>query len=155
MDKFLVPAGIQQARVINYRLEKSTNGYLQVKVTFKLVGDGSELDWYGTFKEGKAAEIAIKSVLTCGFKKDTPLSQLDNGAGSGVLDETRIVNLQVEHEEYPVGSGEKKAKVAWVNSLDGRMKKINESEKASLSQFDQMVGAMRIKMGIKDEEMPF
>ena len=144
MDK--IPNGRHQARVIDYGLTETKAGDPQVRVKFKLVGDGSEITWFGSLKEGKASEITIDSLLVCGLH-GTDLLILEGGSGSGALNEEKIVSIVVEDEEY---NGKTTTKVKWINSLDGGAKKLSDNKKGSLKRYSQLVKARRVELGIKD-----
>lgn len=95
------------------RLGRSESGNEQIALTFALLDeDGREtsetIDWVGTFAEGKATEITIKAMRTCGWTGDS-LDSLD-----GINDNE--VELDVQWDEY---KGEKRLRVKWVNRPGG------------------------------------
>lgn len=146
MDK--IPEGRHLAKVIDYGLGETKGGEPQVLVQFKLEGDGSEITWFGSLKEGRASEITIDALLVMGFSGGDLLT-LEGGAGSGVLDEKKSVSITVEAEEY---QGKTQHKVRWVNPADGggTKRKLTDDKKAKLKSFKGLIAQRRAETGIKD-----
>jgi hypothetical protein len=102
--------GNYRARAIQGVLSETKGGKEQVAVEFELLDEGfvgQKITWYGYFTE-KTWERTIKSLRACGWYGDD-ISQLDGLSANEV-------SLVVEREEY---EGKVRAKVQWVNSLDG------------------------------------
>lgn len=141
-----IPDGRHMAKVIDYGLSETKAGDPQVRVRFKLDGDGSEITWFGSLKEGKAQEITVDALLVMGFT-GSDLTALEGGSGSKVLNEEKSVSIVVEAETY---NGKTTSKVKWVNSIDGGAKKLDPSKKSSLKNLGGLVMARRKELGIED-----
>lgn len=126
----LIPAGTYRAQAIEAQLGFTNDGKEQVAVSFQLLTPGFEQDraaYYGYFTE-KGLPITIKALRACGW------TGLDLSDLAGIT--ANEVNLVVEHEEYPTGSGIFTAKVKWVNDGAGGLLKnmMGDAEKASFAQ---------------------
>ena len=150
-----IPAGRHSAKVIDYGLGETKNGDPQVKIRFKLDGDGSEITWFGSLKEGRAREITIDALLVCGMVGDD-LNDLSGGAGSGILNEKKSVSIVVEDEEY---NGKTTTKVKWINDIDGGGRSLAPDKKPLLKSMKGDILARRAQRGKVDskdnEELPF
>lgn len=136
MSNELIPAGTYRAKGIEAQLGFTSANKEQVAISFQLLTPGFENEraaYYGTFGE-KSLEITIKALRACGWK-GVDLSDL-----SGI--DANEVNLVIEHEEYPQGSGNFSAKVKWVNDGAGGLLKnvMGDAEKMSFAQ--RMRGAV-------------
>lgn len=112
----LLPEGRYRAKATEGALGESSNGNPQVAVCCELLDAeyaGREITWFGSFSKNKGQgkktplERTIETLRTFGWEGDD-LSDL-----TGI--DANEVNLVVEHEEYPEGSGDWQAKVKWVN----------------------------------------
>ena len=75
--------------------------------------------WQGSFKEGKARDIALEALFTCGMTGEL-FNKLAEGPISGALDLTRDLQIDVINEVTNVNGVEKTyAKVAWINTPGG------------------------------------
>lgn len=102
------------AKIIDYSIIESQSGIPQVVILFEfLTEDGMQhqLNWYGSFKEGKAREITIDTLLKCGFNGDD-LSQLALGKESKALDINKILEIDIVREEH---NGVPRIKIKWIN----------------------------------------
>jgi hypothetical protein len=102
-----------KAKAAEWALGETASGKEQVAVAFNiLTPDAQEnrLTWYGYFSDG-AVDRTLESLRICGWQGDdlTDLTGLD----------ANEVELVVEDEEYPEGSGKWRAKVQWVNRSGG------------------------------------
>lgn len=103
------------------RFGRSEGGNEQIALTFALTDEeghttDTTIDWVGTFAEGKATEITLKALRTCGWKTDN-VDNLD-----GINDNE--VELDVQWDEY---KGERRLRVKWINKPGGnRIKFQNE-----------------------------
>lgn len=107
----MIAAGKHRAKAVKGELSESgTKKTPCVAVEFQLVEEGSFIWWYGYLTE-KTAKRTAESLKHCGFKGvDLAGDLMAQGLGS------QEVELVIEHEEY---EGKTRARVQWVNSLDG------------------------------------
>lgn len=136
MTTELIPAGTYRARATEAQLGETSKGAEQVAIGFQVLTPGFEsyrLAYYGTFGE-KALPITVKALRACGWQG------IDLADLAGI--DTNEVNLVVEHEEYPVGSGSWTAKVKWVNDGNGGMLKNVLDPQAAKSFAQRMRGAI-------------
>lgn len=107
----MIEKGTYKAKAITGALGKAGTGKEQVGIEFALTdGSGNTIWWYGFFTPD-ALPVTLRALRACGWEGDD-LSDL-----AGI--DAHEINLVIEHEEYPRGSGEIRAKVKWVNSGDG------------------------------------
>ena len=122
----LIPAGTYLAKAGEYEFGKSTKGNEQIGVAFTISqGEhtGRRVVWYGFFNTQENADRAIKSLRAAGWTGD----DLTNLEGLGSVE----ASVVVEVDEY---QGEKKNKIAWVNSSGVAMKeKMSDQEKKALA----------------------
>lgn len=113
-----IKPGVHEAMVIDHGVTKSKTGTPMAVIRFEYMdtdADKHQINWYGSFKEGKAAEITCEALATCGWTTNKP-SDLAKGAGSGVLDETSTVSITLGNEEY---NGKVTTKVKYINPPGG------------------------------------
>lgn len=128
-----IKAGVYEAKVADYGVTKSKAGDPMVAIRFQIFdkeGDTHHITWYGSFKTPKSQEISAEALAVCGMKTKN-FAELTNGAGSGVLDEKRIVSVTIASEEY---QGKTRMKVKYINPPGGGgfRDKMNKSEAAQL-----------------------
>jgi hypothetical protein len=140
--------GTYKATVSAHAISETRTGDPQAAVTFDFEADGRSetMTWYGSFKEGKAREITIKSLLVCGLKGNNPAGPLEIG---------REVSIVIEDEKGQ--DGKTRSKVRWVNALGGVRNAIDQSvAQSKLSALEGAVAAARHDLGVLDEdEIPF
>ncbi len=110
--------GQYEAKIVDYGVGTTKNGDPMAMVRFAFYdddGDSHQMNWYGTFKHPKAAEISCEALAVCGLTTNTP-ADLAKGTGSGVLDENRTVSITLKNEEY---NGEMRTKIAYINPPGG------------------------------------
>lgn len=132
-----IQPGVYQANIINYGIDVNKNGNAQAAILFEYNdhdGQRHEVTWFGSFKEGKALEITLKTLLACGFSKDDP-AELAAGYDSHALDVSTPVKITIEEQEY---EGKKFMRVQWVNPL--RQFKSMSKDEAKVK-----LGAMNLK----------
>ena len=113
-----IKAGVFQAKVVDYGVTKSKAGDPMVAVRFQIFdteGQSHNITWYGSFKSPKSQEISAEALAVCGMKTKN-FAELTGGAGSGVLDENRIVSLTLANEEW---NGNVRLKVKYINPVGG------------------------------------
>lgn len=126
----------------SWALGVSSTGKEQVAVSFPIPdAEGGEyhLAWYGFFTEG-TVERTIESLRLLGFEGDdlTNLVGLDKNS----------VELVIEEEEYPQGSGQFQEKIQWINRGGGALVKTPlEGEKAKT-----FAALMREKFRVHDAQ---
>jgi hypothetical protein len=144
----MVKPGTYRATILNHAISETKGGDPQAAVTFSFEADGKShtMTWFGSFKEGKAREITIKALLTCGLKGNNPAGELDIG---------KEVSIVVEDE---VGQdGKTRTRIRWVNPIGG-VKNVMPADaaKAKLSDLVGAVMAAREDHKIPDsDEIPF
>lgn len=130
--------GKYKGRAKTWGLGETSKGDPQVAVEFTIPvegGDPALRTWYGYFTD-KTADRTIESLRTCGWKGDD-LSDLTG------LDANEV-ELVIDEEEYPVGSGKMRDKVEWINKLSsGAILKTPMSEDKAKSFAAQMKARIR------------
>lgn len=139
--------------------ESSKNKTPQVVVTFEITTAehaGTKIDWFG-FLTDKTTERTIESLRYAGWKGAdlSDLSDLER-------DDTPVVALVVEHEEY---EGKTRAKVQWVNREGGRgaaalpaaqAKAIAEKMRGAIAAVDQRLKGQGFQAtGTTSTKIPF
>ena len=107
-----IQAGRHLAHPQTWGVRETAKGDPQIYVQFDL-----GLTWYGSLKEGRAREITLESLVTCGFMGDD-LSELVSNENA--LNKKKDVSLVVEYEADQ--NGEPKPRIKWVNEVGGGMK---------------------------------
>lgn len=110
--------GIYEGKVVDYGIGTTKKGDPMAMVRFEFYdaeGAVHNMNWYGTFKHPKAAEISCEALAVCGWTTNNP-ADLAKGTGSGVLNEEKTVSLTLKNEEY---NGEVKLKIAYINPPGG------------------------------------
>lgn len=87
--------------------ESSAKGTPQVKVEFKAVENGEKFTWYGYLTD-KAAARTVESLRYCGW--------IGNDIEKLSVNPSAEVDLAIQPEEYPAGSGKWTDRVAFVNA---------------------------------------
>lgn len=143
----MINPGTYVAKIVSQAISETKAGDPQAVVTFSFDDNGPKtISWYGSFKEGKAAEITIKALLACGLKGNNPAGPLEIG---------KEVSIVIEEEEGQ--DGKIRARVRWVNSL-GAVRNVipPDAAKAKLAALEGAVMAARAKNGSSDpDEIPF
>ncbi len=110
----MIAEGHYKARAIASDIGVSqTKGTPFVKVTFKLLDQDDEIDWFGYVPDNDAARDRLaKDLKTLGYKGNNPeeLANLSEERVGEFLPAT--VSLKIEHEEY---RGEMRSRVRYVN----------------------------------------
>lgn len=113
-----IKAGTYEAKVVDYGVTKTKKGDPMVMVRFTIYdaeGSAHNITWYGTFSSPKSQEISSEALAVCGMKTKN-FAELANGAGSGVLDQNKVVQLTVVNEEW---EGKTRTKVKYINPPGG------------------------------------
>lgn len=149
----LVDAGSYDAKVVDYAISTTKEDKPVAMIKFQFTDDTGQdqtLNWYGYFTE-KTIEKTLETLAVVGWSTNDP-SDLTQGKGSGVLDESITVSIVVEHETY---EGKTRAKVRWVNQLSssGFQEALDKQSAAKLFQGMNIKGAAlaaRKKFGPKE-----
>lgn len=145
----MIKPGTYQGTLIQHAISETRNGDPQAVVKFSVDADGpQQITWYGSFKPGKAQEITIKALLTCGLRDNNPAGPLEIG---------KEVSLVIDVEKGD--DNKERNKVLWINSL-GEIKKVIPADmaKAKLSSLEGAVMMARNKIAPSfntDDEIPF
>jgi len=110
--------GIYEAKVTDFGVGTTKKGDPMAMVRFGYVdsdGDSHSATWYGTFGTEKSSEISCETLAVCGYTSNN-LADLAKGAGSGVLDENRVVSLTLANDTY---EGVTRLKIKYVNPPGG------------------------------------
>lgn len=130
--------GKYRAKAIDWACTKTAENLPQVTVLFgyeqpgKMPGtvEPRQLMWFGSFKGG-ALERTIESLFALGLRQ-APYPAMESGHNGKALDINAEVEIVVEHRAN-TKTGEIRAGIQWVNSLDrGMMKKLDGNEAASM-----------------------
>jgi hypothetical protein len=113
----LLNPGNYRGAPVEATLSKAGTGTLQVAVRLRLVDPpGQTITWYGFLSDG-AIDRTVESLRHMGWQGNDVRDFLaGRGLPAGFDQEVEIV---VEHEEYPKGSGKYQAKVQWINAGGG------------------------------------
>lgn len=104
-----------RAKAKEWGLGQASTGTKQIAVNFEVTTpDATEksFTWYGFFSDA-AWERTYESLQHMGWEGEDPLELQNHGGG---LDKNEV-ELVIEDEEYPAGSGKFSAKVRWVNKI--------------------------------------
>lgn len=121
-----VPQGKYIARAKAWGFGVAGTGTEQIGVSFEITeGDyaGKRVGWYGFFNSEENAKRAMRSMRTCGWDGQGPVTEADG------LD-TNDVEIVVEEDSY---QGETKSKVAWVNAIGVALKPMSEEQQQALN----------------------
>ena len=138
----MIQPGTYVVKIASHAISETKAGLPQAAITFS-----NGLTWFGSFKEGKAREITLKALLTCGLKGNNPAGPLEIG---------REVSIVVDDETGE--DGKTRTKVRWVNALGGGIKNVISPDhaKAKLQGLEGAVMAARSEHGGSDDsEIPF
>lgn len=127
----VVSPGVYDGRVANYGMRATKKGGApEPVIAFKVNVDGKErvVYWRGSLKEGKAREITIEALLTCGLSTKN-LAALADGPQSGALDCEKELSLTVINEANEE-NGNLYAKVQYVNSAAGTLRNTISKQEA-------------------------
>lgn len=151
MSDFKIPDGKHPAKVIDYGIGETKAGDPQVMVRFKLTMDGSEINWYGSLKDGKPQEFTFTTLQKVLGMKGDDLLRLEGGSGSGTLDEEKTVELVIATEEW---QGKTSTKVKWVNDYGASKakKSIDQAVSTKLKSLNASFKAYRKITGASGEE---
>lgn len=160
-----------KAKIKDYGLSKSQTGTPCVFVQFEFVektdaGDQiRRLTWRSYFTE-KAKEKTVETLIKIFKYQGDDGSDIANGIGSNVLNESQEYDLVIEKEEY---NNELHDKIRWVNlpgSGGGKVEKLSKSEASVLlggmslkgeflSQKQNMPAQALNPSGAADDDIPF
>jgi hypothetical protein len=149
----MIQPGTYKGTILSNAISETQAGLPQSTITFSVVSDGRPhtITWFGSFKEGKAREITIKSLITCGLKGNNPAGDVEIG---------KEVSLVIDNEVDE--NGKSRTKVKWINPLGAVRNVIPKSAAlAKLSELEGAVMALRqerssgiISSRNIDDEMP-
>lgn len=145
----MLKPGKYVARIVDYYVQMSKNEVPFPRIEFEVdLPDGitETVSWNGSFKEGKAREIAMETILICGFSGQN-LTDFAKGPSSNLIPADHEVRITVDTESYLDEKNESKtvAKVQWVNPLHG-----GKFRKAMpVSDFAYCVNAMGLNASFK------
>lgn len=123
-----IQPGIYDASIVSYGIGQTRAGDPQAMILFEyndLDGHRHEVTWYGSFKEGKAQEITLKALLTCGFRGNDP-SVLSEGVLSEALELAKAVKITIDEDTKQDGT--KFMRVRWINELSRELKSMDRSQ---------------------------
>lgn len=115
------------AKILEYGVSTTRAGDPKISIQFEVEGETKPLYWTGTMKEGKAKEIAIKTLVeVCEFQGDS-LEQLNQGIAGGALNHLKEYDVAVEEQTMP--DGKVVRRIAWINLPgSGKFKRADETE---------------------------
>lgn len=143
-----IPAGQYVAKIISHGISETKNGAPQATIQFGFDVEGHQrrLTWYGSFKEGKAREITLKTLLECGLKGNNPAGDLEIGK-----------EMYITVDDETGEDGKVRTKVKWVNSLGG-VKNLLDTDLAKAKLGDLEGAIMKARQDLKiaePDEIPF
>jgi hypothetical protein len=147
----MIEAGTYKATILSHAISETKGGNPQAAVTFSLTDKNQKphtMTWFGSFKEGKALDITLKALITCGLKGNNPSGHLEIG---------KEVSIVIEHEDDM--DGKTHAKVKWINQL-GEIRNVipQDLAKNKLAHLEGAVMLARSKGNGKasdSDEIPF
>lgn len=144
----MIKPGTYAGTIQSHVISETKAGEPQAAITFSLESEGRPhtMTWFGSFKEGKAREITIKTLLICGLKGNNPAGPLEIG---------KQLSLVVEEEKGQ--DGKVRSRIRWINAL-GAVKNVIPKDMA-ISRLDSLAGAVaaaRMENGAHEiDEIPF
>jgi len=114
-----IKPGKYVAKVVDYAFRVTQAGKPEPMIRFAWKDEFNteyQWNWRGSLNEGKAREITLKALKTCGFVGDD-LSVIADGLSSGALDTTKELQITValkqgqDGKEYP--------EISWINEVGG------------------------------------
>jgi hypothetical protein len=119
----MINAGTYIGKLKNYGIKMTGAGKPQIACQFQIIEDETvhNITWFGSFNEGKAQEMTIKTLMTV-FELMCEPSEIEamldriasQGSESDLLNTDKDYQLVIEHSEY---NGKTQAKVKWVNNV--------------------------------------
>ncbi len=145
----MIKAGTYEGTILSHAISQTKAGDPQAVIKFAIDVNGlpTPVTWFGSFKVGKAQEITIKTLITCGLKGNNPGGDLEIG---------KKVKLVLEEV---IRDGKTSVQVRWVNPL-GEIRNVmpNDLAKSKLSALEGAVMLARNKAGVKhhdEDSIPF
>lgn len=120
-------------KVTDCAIGKTKAGLPQVILMFDFddnLGNSHSKMWFGSLKEGRAREITLNALLTCGFNGEDLLALND---GPACLDIDKVVELKVENR--PDQNGKVWANISWISTPGeetGGANRLDKTEAAAL-----------------------
>lgn len=115
----MLEPGKYTAKISDYAIITTSKGDPAIKIEFWVkteLGNDEHVSWQGSFKEGKAREITMKALLTCGLCSPANLADLAKRKEGHALDLGRDISITVKHDQV----GDKTyANVEWINPVGG------------------------------------
>jgi hypothetical protein len=119
----IINAGTYIGKLTNYGIKMTGSGKPQIACQFQIINNETvySITWFGSFNEGKAQEMTIKTVMTV-FDLMCEPSEIEamldriasQGVESGLLNTDKDYQLVIEHDTY---NGKVNAKIKWVNNV--------------------------------------
>lgn len=112
MSTYINPGNYKAKAIASGIGVSNSKGTPYVRVTFRLIDSGSEIDWFGYVPNEAAQERLVKDLVTMGYKGTNPeeLDNLDEESVGAFLPAT--VSLKIEDEEW---QGNTRSRVRFVN----------------------------------------
>lgn len=112
MSNYINPGNYKAKAVASGIGVSNAKGTPYVRVTFRLIDSGSEIDWFGYVPNEAAQERLVKDLVTMGYKGTNPeeLDNLDEESVGAFLPAT--VSLKIEDEVF---QGNTRSRVRFVN----------------------------------------
>lgn len=132
----IVTPGKYLAKVNEYGISETSKGNPQIVISFAFHSHPNKsdqksekiiLNWYGSLKQGRPAEITFDVLFACGFLSDD-ISLLAAGKDSNSLSLETDMEITVAKEEY---EGQTRLRIKWV-SLPNRADR-QQSNKRKIS----------------------
>jgi hypothetical protein len=127
----MIEPGYYDARLVDYGLTKSKAGLPMAFLKFEFTDDHGglqSLSYFGSFKEGKAAEITCEALAVCGWTTNNP-ADLAKGIESGVLKKGAVVSITVEMNTW---EGKTSPRIKYINPIgSGGVKNILNPQDAA------------------------
>lgn len=132
MDILLTPPGKYRAKVTDYGITTVKSGpsegnpapFVQLEIC-EGTRTGDHLTWQGSFNVGKAFEIAMKALETCGFSGD--LERVALGKAGGALRIDCEVQIVVTNQPKTDGDGYY-ARVEYINPVGSTKEMMSPEE---------------------------
>ena len=131
--------GRHQAKITDYGMKETNAGDPQIFISLKGMEKGDLITWFGSLKEGKAREITLKTLITCGFTGNS-VANIAQGVSANCLDTKKELSIVVSENEY---QGKKSMRVDWINEPSaGIQNRLTQVEAIQKTQGYNLEGAL-------------
>lgn len=135
-----IETGKHLAKIVDCGIKKSKAGNNMAFLAFELSETGQRITWNGSLKEGKAQEITLKTLLSCGFNGDWEAFASAPAMNFIFANPDKEFELVVVEEEW---SGKVFPKIQYINDPDNPYQ--GASSKVEKAEAVEIVKSMNLK----------